>query len=331
MPKPLESAGDLVADAMQDVDQLIRDRLTSDVVLINQVAGYIIGSGGKRLRPQLVLLSAGACGYSWSKPEQNSSDSAVALAAIVEFIHTATLLHDDVVDASELRRGNDTANSVWGNEAAVLVGDFLYSRAFEMMVDVNDMSVMGILASTTNRIAEGEVMQLLHVREPDVTEEQYIHVIEAKTARLFQAAGELGAICAGQTQYQQNLGNYGMYLGTAFQITDDVLDYRSDADEMGKNVGDDLAEGKTTLPLIYAMQQASSDKRDVIANAITEASLDSLPQVLEIVKQTNAIEQSIDRANTAVKQAVESISELPESQYKDALVAIAEYAVQRTN
>ncbi|MEE9335071.1 MAG: polyprenyl synthetase family protein [Granulosicoccaceae bacterium] len=342
MPKPLEPPSDLVASSMQDVDQLIRKRLASDVVLINQVAGYIIGSGGKRLRPQLVLLSAGACGL--PLPELTRAASAdvalatsatdnnvIMLAAIVEFIHTATLLHDDVVDASELRRGTNTANSVWGNEAAVLVGDFLYSRAFEMIVDVNNMAVMGILASTTNRIAEGEVMQLLHIREPDITEEQYIHVIEAKTACLFSAAGELGAICAEQTQYQPSLADYGMHLGTAFQITDDVLDYRSQSDEMGKNVGDDLAEGKTTLPLIYAMQQASSDKREVIATAIREAELKSLPQVLSIVSETNAIEQSIARANVAVQQATEALSGLPASPCKDALVSIAKYAVQRTS
>ncbi len=334
MPKPLESPGDLVANSMQDVDQLIRKRLASDVVLINQVAGYIIGSGGKRLRPRLVLLSAGACGQPLAGSvglPATADDNVITLAAIVEFIHTATLLHDDVVDASELRRGNDTANSVWGNEAAVLVGDFLYSRAFEMMVDVDNMVVMGILASTTNRIAEGEVMQLLNVREPEITEEQYIHVIEAKTACLFRAAGELGAISASQTQYQQSLADYGMYLGTAFQITDDVLDYRSQSDEMGKNVGDDLAEGKTTLPLIYAMQQASSDKREVIATAIREAELAALPQVLSIVSETNAIEQSIARANIAVQQAVDSLSSLPSSEYKDELVSIAQYAVQRTS
>lgn len=339
MPKPLESPGDLVANSMQDVDQLIRKRLASDVVLINQVAGYIIGSGGKRLRPRLVLLAAGACGHHLADSDglhpgglqPAADDNVIMLAAIVEFIHTATLLHDDVVDASELRRGNDTANSVWGNEAAVLVGDFLYSRAFEMMVGVNNMSVMGILASTTNRIAEGEVMQLLNVREPDITEEQYIHVIEAKTACLFRAAGELGAISAAQTQYQQSLADYGMHLGTAFQITDDVLDYRSQSDEMGKNVGDDLAEGKTTLPLIYAMQQTSSDKREVIATAIREAELAALPQVLAIVSETMAIEQSIDRANVAVQQAIDSLSGLPSSEYKDELISIAQYAVQRTS
>lgn len=329
MPTSLEFPGNLVANSMQSVDQLIRHRLASDVVLINQVANYIIGSGGKRLRPQLVLLSAGACGY--TLPDVADDDKAIMLSAIVEFIHTATLLHDDVVDASELRRGNDTANAVWGNEAAVLVGDFLYSRAFEMMVDVDNMAIMGILASTTNRIAEGEVMQLLHVREPDVTEEQYINVIEAKTARLFQAAGELGALCAEREQYQQSLADYGMHLGTAFQISDDVLDYRSQADEMGKNVGDDLAEGKTTLPLIYAMQQTTAQKREVIASAIRGAKLDALPEIMEIIGETKAIEQSIARANVAVKHATDSLSVLPESKYKEALIAIANYAVQRTS
>jgi len=264
MTLSIEDCRLLIDEGMQCVDDLIRRRLSSDVVLINQLSSYIIGSGGKRVRPQLVLLAASASGLS-SDPANPHSAHPVTVAAIIEFIHTATLLHDDVVDASELRRGKDTANSVWGNEAAVLVGDFLYSRAFEMMVDVQSMEVMSILASTTNRIAEGEVMQLLNINEPGITEAQYVEVIEAKTARLFQAATELGAVLAGQPDnVRQGLADFGMHLGTAFQIVDDVLDYTSDSSTMGKNIGDDLAEGKTTLPLIYAMRDGTEEQSTMI-------------------------------------------------------------------
>ena len=315
---------------MDLVDGVIRQRLASDVVLINQLSGYIIGSGGKRLRPQLVLLAAGACGLD----DQLSPDNIrhpVTVAAIVEFIHTATLLHDDVVDASDLRRGRDTANSVWGNEAAVLVGDFLYSRAFEMMVDVQSMEVMSLLASTTNRIAEGEVMQLMNVREPDLTQAQYIDVIEAKTARLFQAATELGAVLAGQSeQVQVALAAYGRHLGTAFQIADDVLDYQSDSETMGKNIGDDLAEGKTTLPLIYAMRDGSDAQREVVAQAIRDADIEQLPQVMQVIEQTNALDKSIQQAQQSAQAAVAELQILPPSAYRDALERIAGYSVERS-
>ncbi|MBX2880881.1 MAG: polyprenyl synthetase family protein [Granulosicoccus sp.] len=316
---------------MQSVDQLIRTRLASDVVLINQLSSYIINSGGKRLRPQLVLLASGACDLD---PEQFSGtvQPAITVAAIIEFIHTATLLHDDVVDASELRRGRDTANAVWGNEAAVLVGDFLYSRSFEMMVDVQSMTVMGILASTTNRIAEGEVMQLMNVREPDLTEQQYIEVIRAKTARLFQAGCELGAVLAGSpTTIREALAQYGMHLGTAFQIVDDVLDYRSDSNTMGKNVGDDLAEGKNTLPLIYAMQQASSSQSSMIAEAIRNADINCLPDVLEVIEQTDALSKSMHRADESAASAISCLNQLPPSRYRDALERIARYSVERSS
>jgi len=307
---------------MDRVDGLIRQRLESDVVLINQLSSYIIGSGGKRLRPQLVLLAAGACQY--------EGPHHITVAAIVEFIHTATLLHDDVVDASELRRGNQTANAVWGNEAAVLVGDFLYSRAFEMMVDVQSLIVMDVLASTTNRIAEGEVMQLLNVHEPDVTEARYIEVIEAKTARLFQAATELGAILAdASTGTRTALARYGMHLGTAFQIADDVLDYQSDSEAMGKNVGDDLAEGKTTLPLIYAMQDGTQTQRDLIAKAITDGGIESMPEVLSAIESTGALERCMQRAHQSSAKAVAALDSLPDSEYRDALAQIAEYSIQR--
>ncbi|MBX2836004.1 MAG: polyprenyl synthetase family protein [Gammaproteobacteria bacterium] len=319
----LETSRLLVADEMRRVDELIRHSLASDVVLINQLGNYIIESGGKRLRPQLVLMSAGACGY--------AGEHHIRLAAIIEFIHTATLLHDDVVDASELRRGRDTANALFGNEAAVLVGDFLYSRAFEMMVDIDSMAVMAILASTTNRIAEGEVMQLMNVREPDLTEDQYIQVIEAKTARLFEAATELGAVLAGNAPTQQEaLATYGRCLGTAFQIIDDVLDYQSDAEAMGKNVGDDLAEGKTTLPLIYAMRDGSRSQSQVITEAITEEGLDALPAVMEVINDTEALDKSILRAQQASSEAITALVSLPPSPYKDALIAVAQHAAMRT-
>lgn len=329
MSLSIEDCRLLVAQGMERVDELIRRRLSSDVVLINQLSAYIIGSGGKRVRPQLVLLAAAASGLDCEESEE-SAKHPVTVAAIIEFIHTATLLHDDVVDASDLRRGQDTANSVWGNEAAVLVGDFLYSRAFEMMVDVQSLEVMSILATTTNRIAEGEVMQLLNVNEPDISEAQYIEVIEAKTARLFQAATELGAVLAGQTtEVQQALASYGMHLGTAFQIADDVLDYQSDSDTMGKNIGDDLGEGKTTLPLIYAMRDGTSEQRALIADAIRQGGLDQLSAVLEIIETTDALANSMSRARGSAEAAVEAISVLPASKHKEALQRIARYSVER--
>lgn len=327
----IDDCRSLINDGMQRVDELIRQRLASDVVLINQLSAYIIGSGGKRLRPQLVLLSAGACGLDDSAAPEDIQHP-ITVAAIVEFIHTATLLHDDVVDASDLRRGRDTANAVWGNEAAVLVGDFLYSRAFEMMVDVQSMEVMSILATTTNRIAEGEVMQLMNVREPDLSEAQYIQVIEAKTARLFRAATQLGALLAGQDEpICQALAQYGQHLGTAFQIADDVLDYQSDSSTMGKNIGDDLAEGKTTLPLIYAMKDGTAEQREIIANCIREASIEQLPTVLEIINSTDALEKSISRAQRCASLAIDSLAQLPESNYRDALERIAQYSVERNH
>lgn len=324
MTMSLEASRLLVADEMRRVNDLINESLASDVVLINQLGSYIIEGGGKRLRPQLVLMSAGACGY--------SGEQHIRVAAIIEFIHTATLLHDDVVDASNLRRGRDTANALFGNEAAVLVGDFLYSRAFEMMVDVDSMTVMNILASTTNRIAEGEVMQLMNVREPSLSEDQYIDVIEAKTARLFEAATELGAVLAGQVSVQRDaLATYGRSLGTAFQIIDDVLDYQSDATAMGKNVGDDLAEGKTTLPLIYAMRDGSSSQSNVIAHAISNEGIDALPAVLEVIDETDALDKSILRAQQASSEAIAALVSLPPSPFKDALVSVAQHSVSRTS
>ena len=324
----IADAGALIADGMTAVDSLIRDSLKSDVVLINQLSNYIIGSGGKRLRPQLVLLASKAAEPMGKAP---AVQHPVTVAAIIEFIHTATLLHDDVVDASDLRRGADTANAIWGNEAAVLVGDFLYSRSFEMMIDVQSMAVMSILASTTNRIAEGEVMQLLNVREPDLTEDRYIEVIEAKTARLFQAATELGGVLAGvDDKHRQALAQYGMHLGTAFQIADDVLDYQSDSETIGKNVGDDLAEGKTTLPLIYAMRDGSAAQRELVANAIRNANIEALPAVIDIINDTGALELSMKRASVSANAAIDALHAITASPYRDALECIAEYSFSRT-
>jgi len=323
MAMSIEECNSLVAGDMQLVDDLIRQRLHSEVVLVNQLSSYIIGSGGKRMRPQLVLFAAGACGY--------QGEHHITVAAIIEFIHTATLLHDDVVDASDLRRGAETANAVWGNEAAVLVGDFLYSRSFEMMVDVQSMRVMDILARTTNRIAEGEVMQLLNVNDPDLTEEQYIDVIEAKTARLFQAATQLGAVLSEQDdEIRVALAEYGNKLGTAFQIVDDVLDYQSDKQAMGKNVGDDLAEGKTTLPLIYAMRDGSGAQKELISEAIKAGGLERLDEVLAAVASTDALQKSLDTAQNYADGAVAALSALPDSEFRNALESIARYSVRRS-
>ena len=314
----------LVAGDMQRVDALIRSRLASDVALIDTLGAYIVGAGGKRLRPQLVLLAAGACGY--------DGDAHVAAAAIIEFIHTATLLHDDVVDASTLRRGRDTANSVWGNEAAVLVGDFLYTRSFEMMVGIGSMDVMDVLARTTNRIAEGEVMQLMNVREPGVDEVRYVEVIQAKTARLFSAAAEIAAVLAGApAATREGLARYGTHLGTAFQIADDVLDYRGDAGELGKNVGDDLAEGKTTLPLIYAMRDGDASQRELVEGAIRSGGLDALPAVLAAIEATDAIERSMRRAAESAAAAIAALDPLPHSSWRDALETVARHSVERGN
>ena len=312
----------LIADDMKQVDSVIRDRLQSDVVLIRQVADYIIASGGKRLRPALVILSAGACGYAGPHRHQ--------LAAVVEFIHTATLLHDDVVDDSHMRRGRATANSTFGNAAAVLVGDFLYSRAFQMMVQVHDMRVMEVLADATNAIAEGEVMQLLHVHNADVDEEDYLRVIRAKTARLFEAAGRLGAILAGVPARQEEaLANYGMHLGTAFQLVDDILDYSGDLVQTGKNLGDDLAEGKTTLPLIHAMRNGTAEQAAAIRNALATGGMGDFAYVVEAMKQTGALDYTREQAESSARLARESIAVLPDSKYRESLLELATFAVTR--
>ena len=318
----IERIRSLIARDMVAVDAVIREKLYSDVGLIRQVSEYIINSGGKRLRPALVILSAGAFGYS-GKYQYD-------LAAIVEFIHTATLLHDDVVDASELRRSKATANALFGNAASVLVGDFLYSRAFQMMVAVDNMRVMRVLADATNTIAEGEVLQLLNVRDPDVDEENYLRVIRYKTAKLFEAATRLGAILGNATQAEEEaMAVYGMHLGTAFQLTDDMLDYSGDYQETGKNLGDDLAEGKPTLPLIYAMRTGSSAQAAIIRNAIEQSGEGGFQPVLDVIQQTGALDYARQRAQTESDIASRMISLLPDSEYKECLLQLSTFAVAR--
>lgn len=317
----------LVETDMQAVDDLITRRLQSDVVLVNQLSNYIIKSGGKRLRPMLALLMARACGY--------KGDRHVDVAAIVEFIHTATLLHDDVVDESDMRRGKETANNVWGNQAAVLVGDFLYSRAFEMMVDVDEMQVMSIMAQTTNTIAEGEVLQLLNINDADTSEERYFEVIYSKTAKLFEAACQLGAVLAGLSEEQEKaVAQYGLHLGTAFQLVDDILDYIADSDEMGKNVGDDLAEGKPTLPLIYAMRKSleNNEVEDaaLVKSAIEEGGLEYIDEVMKIIEKTQALEYTIEAAKRETQLANQSLDNLPDNEFKTALIDLANYSLSRT-
>ena len=319
----LEPVQRFIADEMRAVDEVIRTRLHSEVVLVRQVSEYIVGSGGKRLRPALVLLAAGACGYSGNAHYQ--------LAAVVEFIHTATLLHDDVVDDSDLRRGRATANSLFGNPASVLVGDFLYSRAFQMMVELRNMRVMEVLANATNTIAEGEVLQLLNCNDPDLDEDGYLRVIRYKTARLFEAAGQLGAIVSqASREVEEGLARYGTHLGTAFQLIDDVLDYSGDHVQTGKNLGDDLAEGKATLPLIYAMRQGTAPQRDVIRAAIEHGGLEEFRPVLAAIEETGALAYSRGAADTEAQRAIASLEPLPNSPYKDSLLQLAAFAVSRS-
>ncbi len=313
----------LVAADMQAVDALIQRRLASDVVLVNQLSHYIINSGGKRLRPMLSLLAAQACGY--------SGQHHYTLAAIIEFIHTATLLHDDVVDESDMRRGRDTANALFGNAASVLVGDFLYSRAFEMMIDIDSMKVMQILAETTNVIAEGEVMQLMNCHDADTTEQRYLDVIHAKTAKLFEAATRLGAVlCKHPEEHERAMAAYGMHLGTAFQLIDDVLDYSSSAETMGKNVGDDLAEGKPTLPLIYAMRYGNAEQSALVRHAIEAGGLEQIEAVTAAIRDTGAIAYTEDTARKEAELAMVQLRHLPVSPYKEALIGLARFSVDRS-
>jgi octaprenyl-diphosphate synthase len=312
----------LVQDDMRVVDRVIEARLSSEVPLVGQVAHYIIDSGGKRLRPVLLLLASGA--IQAQHPHRHT------LAAVVEFIHTATLLHDDVVDESTLRRGRSTANQIFGNAASVLVGDFLYSRAFQMMVDVDNMRVMQILSDATNVIAEGEVLQLMHMRNAELSEADYLHVIRSKTAKLFEASSRLAAVLQGaDADTEQALATYGQALGTAFQIIDDVLDYEGDADELGKNLGDDLREGKTTLPIICALKHASASERERLQHAITSGDVAALPELIAIIQHGGGLAQAREVAAREAERALEAIADLPHNPHSEAMRALATGLLQR--
>jgi octaprenyl-diphosphate synthase len=321
-PPDLHAIQALAREDMAAVDALIRRRLASDVALVNQVAEYIVGAGGKRLRPMLLLLAARALGHRGPDAHQ--------LAAVVEFIHTATLLHDDVVDESDLRRGRRTANAVFGNAASVLVGDFLYSRGFQLMVELERMQVMRILADTTNRIAEGEVLQLLHVRNPDTDEAAYLRVVERKTAVLFAAATRLGALLAGADAATCDaMHEYGLNLGHAFQIADDVLDYAADAGALGKNLGDDLAEGKATLPLIHAIAHSDDATRARLRDAVEHGDVGAMPHVVAAIHATGGLEYSRGKAREFADAAMRALDGLPDNDSTAALRGLALHAVER--
>ena len=313
-----------IALDMEAVNTVIRRELRSEVPLVSQIAEYIISAGGKRIRPVLVLLTANAFGYKGGHHH--------VLAAVIEFIHTATLLHDDVVDESSLRRGRETANALFGNAASVLVGDFVYSRAFQMMVSVGSMRVMEILADATNVIAEGEVLQLLNMHDPDVTEERYLQVIRSKTAKLFEAAAELGALVAGaSSQEVEACAEYGRSLGTAFQLVDDVLDYSGVAADIGKNVGDDLREGKPTLPLIYLMQHGTPTQRDLVRSCIEQGDETHFDEILAAITTSGALDYTKRQAEIAAQRAADSIRTLPDSLFKDSLLELCAFAVDRNH
>jgi octaprenyl-diphosphate synthase len=312
-----------VAEDLRRIDQVIIERLASDVVLVNQVAQYIVGGGGKRLRPLSVVLAARACGY--------AGDKHVDAAAIIEFIHTATLLHDDVVDSSDRRRGRDTANHVFGNEASVLVGDYLYSRAFQMMVGLGNLRIQEVMANATNTIAEGEVLQLMNAHDPDTTEERYLEVIYRKTAKLFEAGAQVAAILSGAPpDVEQAMIAYGRHLGTAFQLVDDSLDYTADGTELGKNVGDDLAEGKPTLPLIYAMAHSSVDDTARLRLAVENGGVEELEAVTRAIESAGGLEYTARLARREADLAIDALSRLPESAYRGSLRALADFAVGRS-
>jgi octaprenyl-diphosphate synthase len=314
-----------VAKDMAAVDGLIGERLHSDVALVREVAQYIVAAGGKRLRPAVLLLACGAVGY--RGPQRNP----LQMAAVVEFIHTATLLHDDVVDESPLRRGRSTANAAFGNAAAVLVGDFLYSRAFQMMVDVDDMRVMQVLAEATNTIAGGEVLQLMGSHDPSVDEARYLDVIRRKTAKLFEAAARLAAVLAQEDRLEESLAAYGRHVGTAFQLIDDVLDYSGDAATIGKSLGDDLAEGKPTLPLIHAMKAGSEKNASVVRQAILEGGRDDFAAVLEAIRASGSLDYSRRAAQQEADAAIAALEPLPESEFKRSLLELASFSVTRTS
>jgi octaprenyl-diphosphate synthase len=313
-----------MAQDMALVDAVIRAKLSSDVALIEQISHYIIGAGGKRIRPRLVLLLSSALGFEGPQKYE--------LAAIVEFIHTATLLHDDVVDESSLRRGRETANAMFGNAASVLVGDFLYSRAFQMMVSVDRMRVLDVLADATNVIAEGEVLQLMNMHDPDISVADYLRVIRYKTAKLFEASARLGAVIAdAPREIEDACANYGRALGTAFQLVDDLLDYEGNTEALGKNVGDDLREGKPTLPLLFAMSHGTEDERLLIRHAIEHGEVDRLADIVAIVRRTGGIEATREAARREADAATASIRNLPESEAKNLLLELAARSVERSS
>ncbi|PWF39039.1 octaprenyl diphosphate synthase [Massilia glaciei] len=321
---PKVNIAESIASDMDAVNVVIRQRLHSEVTLVNQIAEYIISAGGKRIRPVLVLLVANAYGYKGSAHHE--------LAAVVEFIHTATLLHDDVVDESSMRRGRATANALFGNAASVLVGDFLYSRAFQMMVGLDNMRVMQILSDATNVIAEGEVLQLLNMHNPDVSQESYLNVIRSKTAKLFEAAAQLGALISGASAAEVDAaGEYGRSLGTAFQLIDDVLDYAGDATEIGKNVGDDLREGKPTLPLIYLMENGTPEQRELVRACIEQGDEQHFDAILAAITTGGALDYTRREAEIAAQRAADAISGLPDSLYKQSLLQLCAFAVDRTH
>ena len=322
-PTPALTTGDLMAADMREVDAVIQRRLASDVVMINQIAHYIISAGGKRIRPMLVLLFSNALGF--SGPER------FELAATVEFIHTATLLHDDVVDESALRRGRQTANALFGNAASVLVGDFVYSRAFQMMVSVNRMRVLEVLADATNVIAEGEVLQLMNMHDPDLSVEDYLRVIRFKTAKLFEASARIGAVLAEVSpEIEECCADYGRSLGTAFQLIDDLLDYEGATEQLGKNVGDDLREGKPTLPLLHAMERGTAAERELIRHAIEHGEVVRLPEIVAIVRRTGAITATREAARAEADKAALALRVLPPSAYREALLEFCFRSVDRS-
>lgn len=312
----------LISDDMRGMDAVIAQRLTSDVPLVSQVSRYIIAAGGKRLRPALLLLMCGALGF--------RGDQRLNMAAVVEFIHTATLLHDDVVDESTLRRGRATANEAFGNPASVLVGDFLYSRAFQMMVDAGDMRIMQTLAEATNVIAEGEVLQLMNMHDASLSEDGYLMVIRSKTAKLFEASARLAALLAKSSPLiEKSCADYGQALGTAFQVIDDVLDYDGDVQEMGKNLGDDLREGKATLPLIIAMQRATAPERVIIEQAIETGGIDQMAEIIDIVQKTGALTATRAAAAAEAQRALDALQNLPQNSHADALRQLASQLLDR--
>jgi octaprenyl-diphosphate synthase len=319
----LEEIRALVTDDLRSVDQIIVDHLASDVALVNHISQYIVGAGGKRLRPLSVVLAARACGHGGRKH--------IAAAAIIEFIHTATLLHDDVVDESDKRRGRHTANHVFGNQASVLVGDYLYSRSFQMMVELEDMRIQDVMANATNTIAAGEVLQLMNAHDPDTTEQRYLDVIYRKTAKLFEAGAQVAAILsAAPRPVEEAMATYGRHLGTAFQLVDDALDYTASADELGKNLGDDLAEGKPTLPVIYTLRQASAEDAGRLRSAIEHGGLEDLEAITGLIRDSGGLEYTARMAKAEKDSAVVALGALPASNYRDALAALAEFAVARS-